>query len=85
MVCEVLQELQWNFIQARAGSLNIDSLEWTNREVSCLYANGITSRRGTRANAAPKIKITFREERSVLHPRMAAGSMEHRCKSKHQP
>jgi hypothetical protein len=38
MVCEVLQELQWNFIQARAGSLNIDSLEWTNREVSCLDA-----------------------------------------------
>jgi hypothetical protein len=30
MVCEELQELEWNFIQARAGSLDIDSLGWTN-------------------------------------------------------
>jgi hypothetical protein len=53
MVREVLQELEWNFIQARAGSLNIDSLEWTNRAMTRYW---ITSRRGTRANAAPKIK-----------------------------
>jgi hypothetical protein len=53
MVCEVLQELEWNFIQARAGSLNIDSLEWTNRALTRYW---ITSRRGTRANTARKIK-----------------------------
>jgi hypothetical protein len=53
MVCEGLQELEWNFIQARAGSLNIDSLEWTNRALTGYW---ITSRRGTRANTAPKIK-----------------------------
>jgi len=29
MVCEELDQLEWDFIQARAGSLDIDSLGWT--------------------------------------------------------
>ncbi len=38
MVCEELAQLEWDFIQARAGSLDIDSLGWTDREFSCLEA-----------------------------------------------
>jgi len=38
MVCEELDQLEWNFSQARAGSLDIDSLGWTNLEFSCLDA-----------------------------------------------
>ena len=38
MVCEELEHLEWDFIQVRAGSLDIDSLGWTNREFSCLDA-----------------------------------------------
>ena len=32
MVCEKLDQLEWDSIQARAGSLDIDSLGWTDRE-----------------------------------------------------
>lgn len=38
MVCEELDQLEWDFIQARAGSRDIDSLGWTDREFSCLDA-----------------------------------------------
>ena len=38
MVCEELDQLEWDFIQARVGSLDIDSLGWTTREFSCLDA-----------------------------------------------
>ena len=38
MVCEELDQLEWDFIQARAGSLDVDSFGWTNREFSCLDA-----------------------------------------------
>jgi hypothetical protein len=38
MVCQQLDELEWNFIQARAESQDLDSLGWTDREVSCLDA-----------------------------------------------
>ena len=38
MICEELDQLEWDFIQARAGSLDIDFLGWTNREFSCLDA-----------------------------------------------
>ena len=31
MVCEELDQLEWDFIQASAGSLDIDSLGWTER------------------------------------------------------
>ena len=35
---EELNQLEWDFIQARAGSLEIDSLGWTDREFSFLDA-----------------------------------------------
>ena len=38
MVCQQLDELEWDFIQARAESPDLDSLGWTGREVSCLDA-----------------------------------------------
>jgi hypothetical protein len=53
MVCELLQELEWNFIQARAGSLDIDSLEWTNCEVSCLDAILDHKREGHQGERCP--------------------------------
>jgi hypothetical protein len=38
MVCPQVDQLEWDFIQARAESRDIDSLGWTEREVSCLVA-----------------------------------------------
>jgi hypothetical protein len=38
MVCEKLDELEGYLLQARAGSQDIDSLGWTDREFSCLHA-----------------------------------------------
>lgn len=38
MVCEELDQLEWDSIQARAESRDIDSLGWTDREFSCLDA-----------------------------------------------
>jgi hypothetical protein len=38
MVCQQLDELEWDFVQARAESCDIDSLGWTDREFSCLVA-----------------------------------------------
>ncbi len=38
MVCQQLDQLEWDFIQARAESREIDSLGWTEREYSCLDA-----------------------------------------------
>jgi hypothetical protein len=53
MVCEELQGLEWNFIQARSGSLDIDSLGWTNREVSCLDAILDHKREGHQGELCP--------------------------------
>ena len=38
MVCQQLDELEWDFIQARAESPDLDSSGWTDREFSCLAA-----------------------------------------------
>jgi hypothetical protein len=38
MVCQQLDQLERDFIQARAESREIDSLGWTEREYSCLDA-----------------------------------------------
>ena len=38
MVCEELDHLEWDFIQARAGNPDIDSSGWTDGEFSCLDA-----------------------------------------------
>ena len=37
-MCQQLDQLEWDFIQERAGSQDIDSLGWTDREFSCLDA-----------------------------------------------
>jgi len=38
MVCQLLDQLEWDFLQAREESIDIDSLGWTDREFSCLDA-----------------------------------------------
>ena len=38
MVCPQLDQLEKDFIQARAESRDVDSLGWTDREFSCLVA-----------------------------------------------
>ena len=38
MVCQELDELEGDFLQARAESQYLDSLGWTDREFSCLHA-----------------------------------------------
>jgi hypothetical protein len=53
MVCEELDQLEWDFIQARAGRLDIDSLGWTNREFSCLDAILDHKREGHQGERCP--------------------------------
>ena len=53
MVCEELDQLEWDFIQARAGSLDIDFLGWTNREFSCLDAILDHKREGHQGERCP--------------------------------
>jgi hypothetical protein len=38
MVCQQLDELEWDFIKAREESPALDSLGWTDREFACLDA-----------------------------------------------
>ena len=38
MVCQELAELERDFLHATAESKDTDSLEWTDREFSCLHA-----------------------------------------------
>jgi hypothetical protein len=49
MVCQQLDHLEWDFIQARAGSQGTDSLGWTDREF-------LSQAGGIKANAALGIK-----------------------------
>jgi hypothetical protein len=56
MVCQELDQLEWDFIQARAGSLDIDSLGWTNLEFSCLDAILDHKREGHQGDAASGTK-----------------------------
>ena len=53
MFCQELDQLEWDFIQARAGSLDIDSLGWTNREFSCLDAILDHKREGHQGERCP--------------------------------
>jgi len=53
MGCEELDQLVWDFIQARAGSLDIDFLGWTNREFSCLDAILDHKREGPQGERCP--------------------------------
>jgi hypothetical protein len=56
MVCEELDQLEWDFIQARAGSLDIDLSDGQIVSFRALTRYWITSGRGIRANAALGIK-----------------------------
>ena len=53
MVCLELDRLEWDFIQARAGSLDIDSLGWTSREVLCVDALLDHKREGHQGERCP--------------------------------
>ena len=54
MVCEELDHLEWDFIQARAGSPDIDSSGWTDREFSCLDAILDHKREGHQGERCPR-------------------------------
>ena len=53
MVCEELDQLEWDFIQARAGSPDTDSLGWTDREFSYLDAILDHKREGHQGERCP--------------------------------
>jgi hypothetical protein len=53
MVCEELDQLEWDFIQARAGSPDMDSSGWTDREFSCLDAILDHKREGHQGERCP--------------------------------
>jgi hypothetical protein len=53
MVCEELERLESDFMQARAASLEIDSLGWTNLEFSCLAAILDHKRQGHQGERCP--------------------------------
>jgi hypothetical protein len=51
-VANRLDELEWDFVQARAETQTLDSLGWTDREFSCLDAILRQKREGIKASAA---------------------------------
>ena len=53
MVCQQLDQLERDFIQARAGSEDIDSLGWTDPEFSCLDAILDHKREGHQGERCP--------------------------------
>ncbi len=53
MVCEELDHLEWDFIQAGAGSPDTDSWGWTDRESSCLDAILDHKREGHQGQRCP--------------------------------
>jgi hypothetical protein len=53
MVCEELDHLEWDFIQARAGNPDIDSSGWTDGEFSCLDAILDHKREGHQGERCP--------------------------------
>ena len=63
MVCEELDQLEWDFIQARAGSLDLDSLGWTDREFSCLEAI-LDHKRGASGRSLPSGTKYYSEKKA---------------------
>jgi hypothetical protein len=53
MVCQQLDQLEWDFLQARAASQGVDSWPWTNREFSCLDAILDHKREGHQGERCP--------------------------------
>jgi hypothetical protein len=73
MVCQQLDQLEWDFIQATAQSPDLDSLGWTDREFSCLDAILEHKRKGIKANAAFGTmisRLSFRKTRNLLRPEL---------------
>ena len=62
MACQGLDKLEWDFIQVRAGSLDIDSFGWTNREFSCLDAILDHKREGHQGERCPGATTSSRLE-----------------------
>jgi hypothetical protein len=62
MACQELDKLEWDFIQVRAGSLDIDSFGWTNREFSCLDAILDHKREGHQGERCPGATTSSRLE-----------------------
>jgi hypothetical protein len=62
MVCKQLDQLERDFIQARAESRNLDSLEWTDREFSCLVAILHHKREGHEGRGCARDEPTFEAE-----------------------
>jgi hypothetical protein len=58
MVCQKLDELERDFLQARAESQYLDSLGWTDREFSCLHAMLDHKREGHQGESCAGIKHT---------------------------
>jgi hypothetical protein len=59
MVCQQLDELEWDFVQARAESCDIDSLGWTDREFSCLVAILDHKREGHQREPCLRDQLSF--------------------------
>lgn len=53
MVCPQLDQLERDFIQARAETRDVDSLQWTDREFSCLVAILDHKREGHQGRPCP--------------------------------
>jgi hypothetical protein len=53
MVCQKLDELEGDFLQARAESQHVDSLGWTDREFLCLRAILDHKREGHQGERCP--------------------------------
>ena len=62
MVCKQLDQLERDFIQARAKSRSLDSLEWTDREFSCLVAILHHKREGHQGKGCVRDELTFEAE-----------------------
>ena len=58
MVCQRLDQLEGDFLQARAESQDVDSLGWTDRELSCLHAILDHKREGHQGEPCQKFSST---------------------------
>ena len=66
MVCEELDQLEWDFIQARAGSQDLDSFGRTNREFSCLDAILVHKREGHQGERCPGAQLRVTPVKNIF-------------------
>jgi hypothetical protein len=62
MVCKQLDQLEMGYVHARAESRDPDSLEWTDREFSCLVAILHHKREGHQGEGCVRDELTFEAE-----------------------